>query len=397
MLVTTVGKLKEKFPDAEFKVFSIYPGKDRTLITDPKIQILSSKPFSLLLVYLPFSMIYWFFRKLGIRFWVPASVRRLLECAVLYDIGGITFAERGVVLFYNILTLWPAMLLGTPVVKLSQAIGPFKSPINRFFARKFLSRCLKVYPRGEISAKCIANLRLQMKAAAVSTDIAFLYNPNYSLSSENLEKVELLKEKLMAWNSSGRKLIVFSPSTVLLKKMGSPKYELLMKNLIEIIDHPEYQYIFIPNSNRAGSGSYQNNDIQVNNKIRMKLEQGFKTELLSKIEWIDWDINTAGIQQIINCANLVVTSRFHSMISSLSLGVPVYVIGWGHKYLEILKMFAFEEWMSDYHQIDVNKISEKITQLIVNEDDMRRRIIERIKVVRKSSEIQFDQIDLKFP
>ncbi len=396
MLVTTIGKMKEKYPDAEFKVFSIYPGKDRSLIQDPKIQLLSSKPLTLFFLFLPFSFLNWFFSKIGISIWVPSTVNRLRECSILFDIGGITFAERGMILAYNILTLWPAMLLGIPVVKLSQAVGPFKSPINKFFAHIFLPRCLKVFPRGEISAKCIAGLGINLDSAPVSADIAFLYRRNFSLSSENQDKVELLKKKIAGWKSAGRKVIIFSPSTVVLKKMGSPKYEHLIKTLIETIDQPEYQFIFLPNSNREGSKKIQNNDIWVNRKIRIIMEHESTEEIISKIEWIDWDINTDGIQQIIQGANLVVTSRFHSMVSSLSLGVPVYVIGWGHKYLEVLKSFTLEDNIKDYQDIDSRIIADQLIALLQDEESVQRRIAERIQAVRRSSEIQFTQTEVKF-
>ena len=138
------------------KSFQSIPGKTASLIHDPKIQILSSKPLSLLLIFFPFSMIHWLFAKMGIHIWVPSSVKRLLECSVLFDIGGITFAERGLILVYNVLTLWPAMLLGVPVMKFSQAVGPFCSPINRFFARLFSPDVRKFIPAGEISAEYLA-------------------------------------------------------------------------------------------------------------------------------------------------------------------------------------------------------------------------------------------------
>jgi coenzyme F420-reducing hydrogenase beta subunit/polysaccharide pyruvyl transferase WcaK-like protein len=396
MLVTTVGKLKEKYPDAEFKVFSIYPEKDRKLIRDPKIELLSSKPLYLLLLFMPFSMVYWFFAQFGFQIWIPSSVKRLKECSILFDISGISFSERGLILAYNILTLWPAMLLGVPVVKLSQAIGPFKSPLNKFLARIFLPRCKKVFPRGEISSKFISELNTRMEVSPVSADIAFLYRKDYSLSIENPERISLLKQKVEKWKAAGHKVIIFSPSTVVLKKMTSPKYEVLIQTLIDTIDRPGYNYIFIPNSNREGSKKYQNNDIQVNHKIQEIMQRRSKLEVLSRIEWIDWDINSDGIQQIIQGANLVVTSRFHSMVSALSLGVPLYVIGWGHKYLEILKSFSLEENISDYQNIDINLIAAKLTELLLNEDSFRRSMMEKINTVRESSLIQFDQIKVNF-
>jgi coenzyme F420-reducing hydrogenase beta subunit/polysaccharide pyruvyl transferase WcaK-like protein len=396
MLVTTIGKLKERYPEADFKVFSIYPKKDRELITDPRIQVLSSKPLSLLLLFLPFSILAWLLKKIGINVWLPASVRRLRECAVLYDIGGITFAERGMVLFYNVLTLWPAILLGIPVVKLSQAVGPFNSPVNRQLARIFISRCQKVYPRGEFSAKYLAELEHKPEPSKVSTDIAFLYRPEYSLSCENPDKVEKLVDRLSTLQSQDKKIIIFSPSTVVLKKMSSPRYEQLIVNVIRKIDQSDYYYLFLPNSNRAGSENLQNNDIQVNERIRRFTEKQIPESLRYRMEWIDWDINTKGIQEIMREADLVVTSRFHSMISALSLSIPIYVIGWGHKYLEILQLFQMEDFICDYSKAEPDRICDALTQLLENKNSVQKQINRNLPAVKESSNLQFLEIDVKF-
>ena len=396
MLVTTIGKLKEKYPDAEFKVFSIYPGKDRSLIHDPKIQILSSKPLSLLLIFFPFSMIHWFFAKIGIQFWLPSSVKRLLECSVLFDIGGITFAERGLILFYNILTLWPAILLGVPVIKLSQAVGPFSSPINKFFARIFLPRCKKIYPRGEISAKYLAELDSNFESSPVSADIAFLYRPVYSLSSENPQKISQLQQCIKKWNDGGSKVIIISPSTVVMKKITSSVYIKLLLDIIEKIDEPNFRYIFLPNSNRSESEKYQNNDIQAVKKINESAKIELPVDLLNRMEWVDWDLNTDGLRQIISSANLVITSRFHGMIAALSLAVPVYVIGWSHKYQEILQFFKMVEFMRDYRNIDANEIASDIAREIQAENELRKRINIALPEVMSSSLIQFDEMRVDF-
>ena len=396
MLVTTIGKLKEKYPDAEFKVFSIYPKKDRELIHDPKIQVLSSKPLSLLILYLPFALLYWLFSKIRIKFWTPATVKHLRQCSMLYDIGGITFAERGLVLGYNILTLWPALLLGVPVVKLSQAVGPFKTPLNRFFARIFLPKCQQVFPRGELSAQFLTGLKLNKTLSPVSADIAFSYRPDYSLSIENPEKVSEITERLSNLKKSGKKVIVFSPSTVVLKKMTSPKYEHLILDIIQKIDMPEYYYVFLPNSNRAGSGKFQNNDIQVINNIRLIAGDRLSENLVSRIEWLDWDLNTKGIRQIISKTNLVVTSRFHCMVSALSLGIPVYVIGWSHKYREVLQCFQLESYMRDFTDVDADTLGSEICAEMQNEREIQKLISKNLPDVIQSSNLQFEEMRVDF-
>ena len=323
-------------------------------------------------------------------------MKRLRECSVLFDIGGITFAERGLVLAYNILTLWPALLLGVPVVKLSQAVGPFSSPINRFFARLFLPKCKKIYPRGEISAEYLASLNLQKEPSPVAADIAFLFDPDYSLSTENAEKVNQLTQKMAKWKEEGSKVIIFSPSTVVMKKMTSPKYENLILDIIRKLDHPEFNFVFLPNSNRAESDKAQNNDILAIKKFREGVEKAFPEDLKARIEWVDWDLNTAGLRQIISGASLIVTSRFHGMIAALSLAVPVYVIGWSHKYREVLRSFQMEDFLRDYKNVDAEGMATEISIELGLEKELRERINKGLPQIILSSSRQFDEMELEF-
>ncbi len=109
------------------------------------ITILSGKPLSLATRHFFGALIGAFCKKIGAG--IPKGeffkiARALAESDVLLDIGGITFSDgREKYLPFNILSIWPAMLLGVPVVKLAQAVGPFKNPLNRFLRKDFLFRC----------------------------------------------------------------------------------------------------------------------------------------------------------------------------------------------------------------------------------------------------------------
>ena len=392
MLVTTIGNLKKKYPHADFKIFSIYPQKDRSLIKDERITIQSSRPLTLAAVYFPFALLYWLFSHIGIKIWLPASVRQLRDCRIMYDIGGITFAERGMILLYNIFTLWPAMLLSVPVVKLSQAVGPFNAPVNRFFARFFLKRCQRVYARGEKSLEFMQTLGVSPeKPTTIAADIAFLYEPAYSLSSENADKVTALSEKLMQLKSNGKTIIFISPSSVVLKKINSPQYEQLLLDIIKKIDQKDYHYIFLPNSNRSGSGKSQNNDIFVIQKIRALAEDyRLSSDLLSRIDWIDWDLNTKGIRELFKHGNLVITSRFHAMVSALALCIPAYVIGWSHKYAEVLKMFDLEDNIVDFSQAEPAALSNAIQTLLNSQKEVKEKLENYLPAVKSSAASQFE-------
>jgi coenzyme F420-reducing hydrogenase beta subunit/polysaccharide pyruvyl transferase WcaK-like protein len=397
MLVTTIALLKEKYPQADYKVFSIYPEKDRSLVDDPKITVLSSSPKSLALIFFPFALLHWLFSRIGLKIWLPAQVRQLRDCSLMLDIGGITFAERGLVLLYNIFTLWPAMLLGVPVVKLSQAVGPFNAPINRACAKIFLNRCQRIYPRGELSARFLQDLDIKTgSTSSIAADIAFLYQPGFSLSVENEDKVKALSSRLADFKKTGQTTIFISPSSVVLKKIKSPYYEQMLLDIITGIDRKDYHYVFLPNSNRSESGKSQNNDILAILKIKELAESQFSPDLFSRIEWINWDLNTKGIRELFQYANLVLTSRFHAMVSALSLGIPVYVIGWSHKYLEVLRMFGLDDYLIDFKDINSKVTALEITKILASQQAIKEKILRNQKSVIQLAKSQFDQIDIKF-
>ena len=146
-------------------------------------------------------------------FFKPAHALRFSD--VLLDIGGITFSDgREKFLPFNILSIWPAMLLGVPVVKMAQALGPFRKPLNRFCAAYFLRRCRHIYARGEQTLQYLDEINLPHDQYDPATDIAFLYEPRYSLSHENEDQVQLLVSQIKAEKKRGRKVIVFSPSVL---------------------------------------------------------------------------------------------------------------------------------------------------------------------------------------
>ena len=72
------------------------------------------------------------------------------------------------------------------------------------------------------------------------------------------------------------------------------------------------------------------------------------------IDWVDYDVNTAGIRRIIQQADVLVTSRYHAMIAGLCLSVPTLVIGWSHKYRETMAYFGLAEYALDFSRDDVH-------------------------------------------
>ena len=139
MVVTTMGRVRETVPDASFLILSYYPAADRRLAggAATPVAVDDATPRTLLLMHFPFALLCWLFRKIGIRLpdgLLPGPVRRLRACSALFDVSGISFHDgRLAIVAYNVFCIWPALLLGVPVLHLSQAMGPFRNRVNRAF------------------------------------------------------------------------------------------------------------------------------------------------------------------------------------------------------------------------------------------------------------------------
>ena len=398
MLVTTIGKLRKYYPEANFNVFSYYPVKDRELVKDEHITILSGKPLSLATRHFIGALLGTLCKKIGAD--IPKSEffkisRALAESNALLDIGGITFSDgREKYLPFNILSIWPAMMLGVPVVKMAQAVGPVNKPLNRSLAKLFLFRCDHIFARGEKTAEFLRQFNFPKDKFDTVADIAFLYQPDYSLSKENEDRVNVLISRLGSVKRQGKNIIVFSPS-ILVERESQRKgldYAGRFLDLIKTLGFRDFQYVFMPNATREGSDKAHNNDLLTIARMKSAWEVAqIQDQLLADIDWVEYDINTASIRRIISQADVLVTSRYHAMISGLSLEIPTVVIGWGHKYKETMVYFDLEEYSLDFGggEPDLPAI---ITGILENPKAVKDKIRKNQIKVRSLAEKQFDYL-----
>jgi len=398
MLVTTIGKLREEIPNLKFNVFSYYPPKDRELITDDNINILSCKPLSLATWHFFGALIGAVLKVIGLN--LPKGkffeiARALDESDMLLDIGGITFSDgREKYLPFNVLTIWPAMLLGTPVVKLAQALGPFKNRLNRFLAKTFLSKCKHVFARGNRTAEFLADIDLADQQADTVSDIAFLYKPLYSLSVENEPLAFELLKAIQDDRENGRKVIVCSPSILVDNqslKTGLD-YTGFFIDLLKAGEKNKFSVVFIPNASRQGSDQKHNNDLLLIKKIRNRFHNTVRSEGdQSNVYWVDYDINTEWVRNIISASDVLVTSRFHAMISGLALKIPTLVLGWGHKYRETMAYFEMSDYCVNFKDFD-GELLQLIKDILKDKETLKERFDIHLPEVKKMAELQFEYL-----
>ncbi|MCX5754464.1 MAG: polysaccharide pyruvyl transferase family protein, partial [Candidatus Krumholzibacteria bacterium] len=184
MLESVIVNLGRRLPGRiRFDVLSVYPRRDRGRALPDNVRVVPAPPLMLIGVLPPVSLLYGILgaMRLPRRFLLAfRPLRAIVEADVLLDVSGISYVDgRSAALLYNVACNLPAILVGTPLVKLSQALGPFRNPTNRAAARLILPRARRIYARGKATEEHLASLGLANAAAAA--DLAFALNEHEPL------------------------------------------------------------------------------------------------------------------------------------------------------------------------------------------------------------------------
>jgi polysaccharide pyruvyl transferase WcaK-like protein len=89
---------------------------------------------------------------------------------------------------------------------------------------------------------------------------------------------------------------------------------------------------------------------------------------------------------------LLVASRFHALVFALAQGVPVLALGWSHKYRELLKFFALEDFAVDHDCVEAPAILALIETAWRHRDVHSARIKETLPCLQAQVEALFDEV-----
>lgn len=391
MLETVVGRLSEIEPDLRFHVFSYYPKEDRCLIGDRRVTVHSSTPVALVAWLLPWALVFGVLRRvfghrvLGL---APAAIRALGESVALVDLAGVAFIDgREKFLPFNVLTILPAWLLGTPVVKMPQAVGPFDRSLNRLAARLALPMCSMVWARGARTREHLERAGFPGVRFAQADDIAFNFSSRWSLTHEGAAPLRGMLGQVQALRDGGsvRGVIGVCPSSVVATKSRKDggHYESILAGLVRELGAKGFLVVLFPNATRAEAGNAErNNDLPLVRRIHSASAREASIEPLK----VDFDIDAGGIKTLIECMDIVLVSRFHAMVGALSLGVPPAVLGWSHKYAEVMARFGLEQSVMDYQRPAPDELMEAVVRVFDGRTAMHAMIRERLPEVQASAD-----------
>lgn len=392
MLKSSISQLKQRYGESlNITLMSTYPDDDRRLIEQlPErygydfIKVVNAKPARLMFVAFPLALLYSFMRfvpPLGWLLRLNGIINVYSKTDFVIDEAGISFVDsRGIIMnTYAFVCAAVPMLCGVPVAKYSQAIGSFHKRLNRLLARLVLPKMKLICARGEETLKNLHdigisdNVRLCADGAFTMTDSAY-----YSAAVEKLCGND---------DFYSGKVAALSLSSVVEKKCRrlGIDYRRCMVRLVEYLNSRGFNVLIIANAAREGSAKPRNNDLMICSQVYGDCADK------RRVRWYPREMSPEELRGLISRCQILVGSRFHAMIGALEKCVPVLLIGWSHKYKEVLDMFGLSAYAVDYSKLETGVLYEKFDSLIAQSGSIRAQIAAKLPEVKKSS---LDNIEL---
>ncbi|MCL2446987.1 MAG: Coenzyme F420 hydrogenase/dehydrogenase, beta subunit C-terminal domain [Oscillospiraceae bacterium] len=379
MLQSSIGQLFAKYgATLSINLMSTYPRSDRELLPYDFINVVPAKPEQVLFIAFPLAVFYFLFKWLPpVRWFVKRHplLAAYLKTDIVLDMAGISFVDsRGFVMnTYAAVTMAIPLLMGVPVAKYSQALGPFSKLHNRMLAKMILPRLSLICARGKQTQQHLTELGV-IKNVKPCADGAFSMPDDPAATA----RMQQLKQEDSFFT---KPYIALSLSSVVegrCAKLGID-YRQCMAQFIAHLNQQGYGALLIANAARAGNENPHNNDLPLCNAIFDGLTEK------ANVRWYDEEMTPEFIRELIGGAAMLVGSRFHAMIAALERQVPVLLIGWSHKYKEVLDMFGLGAQAVDYKELSLAGLNEMFGQAVACLDQTRQSIAAHLPDVLASS------------
>ena len=242
------------------------------------------------------------------------------------------YARR--LLIFNTLRLMVVIFSGKPVYMFPQAIGPFRSPINRAIARNIINRSKIVAVRDKYSLKHVNNLGTKTKIL-LAPDTGFFSSvvcPN--------EALRVLEDEGLIRNQR-KTLIGLVVSPYFINPVSLKKSSAVLNQFVKTLDRIVYELdatlVFVPHDTAYQSTSFDCRQLSL--QIYKMLRNKNRAIVLRKEYFVE------ELWGVLGLCDINISMMTHPVIGSLKTSVPVAAITYSHKTAGILGSFGLEEYV----------------------------------------------------
>lgn len=269
---------------------------------------------------------------------------------------------------------------GKPVVFMPQAWGPFTSQSIRQLSAAAINLSACAYARDKRSYLYMNELEgVDKKKIRIAPDIAYQFE-----GAAEADAMNVLKENGLI--SEDKHMIGIMPNMqVYLRTDGKGlenKYVNLLVDMAKyFLYHEGLSVVLIPHQVYPFENPDVPDDRFLCDMIRTSLNN--VKDVISLTGYYPAEV----LKAVIGRMDFVVGSRYHGIIAALSQMVPALVLGWSHKYFELMRDIGTEEYIADYKNLNKDELLALVEKAWLKRDDLRNILKKHVpEQINKSAE-----------
>ena len=102
------------------------------------------------------------------------------------------------------------------------------------------------------------------------------------------------------------------------------------------------------------------------------------------------EYSAAEIKSVIGCLDLLVASRYHSIVAAVSQVIPTVALGWAHKYDELMRDVGLASYVCDGRTPETQRVCDLVGEAWANRRDVKETLAAQVPPMRESVDAVLD-------
>jgi len=299
-------------------------------------------------------------RRTGIIKGLFTLFREILRADIVLDVWGLEFSDTLNYSFMNKFLegfhYFIAKLTGKPIIKIPADMGPFNNLWNRVFAKIYLNMASLIFVRSIETKKLLRKLGIRAPIY-VCPDVAFYCDMGTRLLRKTKEQGILIGVSIS--------------HTTLRNTRKKGKYLSLLLNAIEYLlsKYKDVRIVLIPNEVYEEK---QLDDMTLSlitlNLINPRYRARIAIYRPRKI------LDIRDMRNLVRQCDLIIASRYHMLVLSLTECIPAIVFSWPHKYKGLMKLYGMEEHVYNINTVSFKEFKASIDKILQRKTEIQKRI-----------------------
>lgn len=387
ILLGIVETLKKVYDNnVEFTILSFTPEEDKKRYCKDKCiknvfsATLNPFPYKNTKIGKVSKIIRLFFRMCNLYFQSKISLKNLVkkeesfkilsESDLIVVCGGGFLGGKKYDSLMHLFQIYVDTIFKKPVIAMGTSIEPIKRKLIKRYTEKVLKRVNYVYAREKITYQYLSTF-LEKSKYTLIPDMAFMlgeheYCPKIIKNLKVKEKKLLIGVTVRKWNF---------PNANISKEIEMDNYKKSIATMMEkYINEKGAYFVYIPQVIAKTC-----NDTEVAMEIRELLPNDKKQNFIILRD----DLSPMQIKGLIGNFDYFIGTRMHSNIFATSMGVPTVAIAYEKKTNGIMQTVGLSNYVVEIDDITPEKLINKIEQMVLNTEDIRRNLEKIINGIRK--------------